>query len=402
MDGNSFFCTVEQQANPILRGKPMAVAAYVTPNGCIVSASYEARAMGVKVGMTVREGKALCPDLYVKEPNPPLYRGMNLRMRKIFQDYFPDVSFPSINEGIINFKGTPALKRGLENVGMEIKDRFKEELGVWMRCNVGIGPNRFLAKTAAGLHKPDGLDVITHENLRDVYAGMRLTDLCGIAEKNQGRLNMAGIYTPLQFLDAKLDTLRRQVFQSIVGYHWHRRLRGYEVDDVDYGRKSYGSMYSLPKHLDDGEELDAVLMKMCERVGFLMRKQGYCARGVHVSTVYEGWKYWHRGHVFEDTVYASRDLYKAAKRMLATRERGGRIAKLSISCYDLRKNHREQLRLFEDPRDRLWDLSDAINAVNARYGMFVLTPALMTGMDDMVIDRISFGGVKDLDDITVN
>jgi DNA polymerase IV len=402
VDMNSCFATCEQQANPLLRGRPVGIAAYTTARGCIVSPSYEAKAMGVKVGMQVQEGRALCPDIYIKEPNPPLYRFMHMEMRKIFADFSPEVSFPSIDEGIISFKGTPALSRGLENVGMEIKERFRNELGVWMRCNVGIGPNRFLAKTAAGLHKPDGLDVITHRNLRQVFAGMELTDLCGIAGRNKARLNSAGIYTPLEFLASDPQTLQKRVFQSVNGLHWYRRLRGYEVDDIDYGRKSFGSMYSLPKKLEPGRELDATLMKMCERVGYLMRKQGYYSKGVHVSVVYEDWTMWHRGKVSEGDIYATAEIYKACQRLLSSQPGRAKIAKLSVSCFDLRVMRREQLRLFHDQQETLWDLTEAIDKVNSRYGMFVLTPALMMGMDDVVIDRISFGGVKDLDDLAVN
>ena len=110
----------------------------------------------------------------------------------------------SIDEGVIDFHGTRQNinTRPLAVIGQEIKQRLRDEVGSWMKCNIGIAPNRFLAKTAASLHKPDGLDVITHKNLRQTLAGLELTDLTGIAERNQARLNASGIYTPLQFLDA--------------------------------------------------------------------------------------------------------------------------------------------------------------------------------------------------------
>ena len=112
----------------------------------------------------------------------------------------------SIDEAVIDFSRVQATtKRSVEDIGREIKERMKKEIGEWIRCNVGIGTNRFLAKLAASLHKPDGLDVITHENLRKVYAAIPLLDLCGINVRHQARLQAAGIFTPLQFLDAPLD-----------------------------------------------------------------------------------------------------------------------------------------------------------------------------------------------------
>src|SRR5690606_25999029 len=124
------------------------------------------------------------------------------------------------------------------DIGHEIKQRLRDEVGIAMRCNVGISTNRFLAKTAAALHKPDGLDVITHENLRQVFSTMQLRDLTGIAYHNEKRLNAVGIYTPLEFLDADATTLRKVVFKSICGDEWHQRLRGWEVDKRDFDLKT--------------------------------------------------------------------------------------------------------------------------------------------------------------------
>src|SRR6266446_7696586 len=173
VDLNSCFATCEQQASPLLRGKPIVVAAYNSPNGCVVAPSIEAKQFGIKTGMTVRDAKVLCPSVIVKTPDPPKYRAIHLQFKKIFQDYSPDVTPKSIDEAVIDFTDTVGLyKKSLVDIGREIKRRMREEIGEWISCNIGIGTNRFLAKTAASLHKPDGLDVITHENVREVYAAL--------------------------------------------------------------------------------------------------------------------------------------------------------------------------------------------------------------------------------------
>ena len=124
--------------------------------------------MGVKLGMRLREAKQLCPELVGIESDPVKYRYVYRKLMAIMCDYSAHVRMKSIDEGVIDFSQAPAsvLERDLVEVGYEIKRRLKEEIGCWMRCNVGIGTNRFLAKMAAGLHKPDGLDVLTSHNIK--------------------------------------------------------------------------------------------------------------------------------------------------------------------------------------------------------------------------------------------
>jgi DNA polymerase IV len=160
------------------------------------------------------------------------------------------------NEAVIDFSDTYALyNRSLVDIGQEIKQRFKKEIGEWMVCSIGISTNRFLAKLAASLKKPDGLETIDHTNVLSVYAQVSLLDLNGINTRNEARLNASGIFTPMEFLQAPLETLKRQVFQSILGYYWYLRLRGYEIDQVDFGRKSFGNTYALGKQTNDPKEL---------------------------------------------------------------------------------------------------------------------------------------------------
>src|SRR3954452_14554377 len=163
VDLNSAFCTIEQQANPSLRGKPVVVAAYDTPNGCVVAPSIEAKRYGIKTGMTVRDARLLYPPVIVLKPDPAEYRYVHQKFCKIFRDYSPDVSPKSIDEAVIDLTDTLCLFRGtVADIGREIKRRFRSEIGEWMVCSIGVGPNRFLAKLAASLHKPDGLDIIDH------------------------------------------------------------------------------------------------------------------------------------------------------------------------------------------------------------------------------------------------
>jgi len=254
----------------------------------------------------------LCEGLVIMMPDPPKYRVVHLKLRKIFHACSPDVDPKSIDEAVIDFAGTPTLKRGLAEVGREIKKRVKDEIGEWMTCNVGIGTNRFLAKTAASLHKPDGLDVVTHENLEATYAGLELLDLCGINVRYQARLNAAGIFTPLEFLAATREQLMKEVFRSVNGHHWYLRLRGWESDAIDFGRKSFGQSYAIMRATDDPHELAKLLMKLVEKMGRQLRRGGSAAQGLHVSCLYRDGTHWHQGRTFAGTLYATSELYRKA------------------------------------------------------------------------------------------
>jgi DNA polymerase-4 len=393
VDLNSCFATIEQQANPLLRGKPIVVAAYNSPNGCVVAPSIEAKRFGIKTGMTVRDARLLYPPVIVRTPDPAKYRAVHMQFRNIFKDYSPAVSPKSIDEAVIDFTDTYALyNRSLTDIGREIKRRFREEIGEWMQCSIGISTNRFLAKLAASLKKPDGLETIDHTTVEAVYQRVSLLDLNGINTRYEARLNASGIFTPMEFYQASLETLKKQVFQSIVGYYWYLRLRGYEIDQVDFGRKSFGNTYALGKQTNDPRELAKLLLKLCEKTGRRLRKAGYAAQGVHVSCVYTDFSFWHTGRKVEQPLYTTREIYLKALRLLNQSGYVKGVRNLAVSVYDLIPHQSEQLEMFAS---RSHAVAQAMDKINDKYGEFVITPALMMGMDETIIDWISFGRGKE-------
>ena len=401
IDLNSCFATIEQQANPWLRGRPVAVAAYATANGCILAASVEAKKLGVKTGLRVKDGKILCPDLIVLSPDPWKYRNVHLALRNLISQYTSDFSPKSIDEFVLNLENFPCLTgRNISDVANEIKVRIKSEIGEWLTVSVGIAPNRFLAKLAAGFHKPDGLDVIDSHNFEKVYGGLELTDLPYIKLRNAARLNGMGIFSVSDFYNSPLWKLKA-AFASINGYYWYLRLRGWEIDDVEFGRKSYGNSYALPKPLITLEELSPILSKLVEKMGARLRYAGYCASGIHVAVFYRDGDFWHKGASLSEDVFDSRDIYKKAFRILAKSGCKKPVRELAVSVFNIKKNENNQLSLFFDVVKRR-NLVDAIDSVNEKWGNFVITPARMTQLPEGAVpDRIAFGGVKELEEFTL-
>lgn len=399
IDLNSCFATIEQQANPLLRGKPIVVAAYETPNGCVLAPSIEAKRLGIKTGMRVKEARLLCPNVIVRSSDPEKYRDVHQKFKKIFTDYSDIVVPKSIDEAVIDFRSMERLKLDLVEIAKEIKQRMKKEIGEWIICSVGISVNRFLAKLAASLHKPDGLDLINHKNIEKIYGAITLLDLNGINLRFQARLNAYGIFTPLDFLNAECETLEKNVFKSVLGRQWYERIRGYEVDDVEFKTKSIGQEYALKEWTSDPRKICPMLMKLCEKMGRRLRRKSFIACGIHVGMIYKDGTYWHRARLTGEQMYTTMELYRNALLIYNQQPEIKAITKISVSCYDLSSNTKAQMTLFDIDVSKQRKTANAMDDINHRYGEFVITPALMMGMKDTILDRVPFGSTKDLEDL---
>ena len=393
IDLNSCFASIEQQSRPRLRGRPVVIVNRATEHTGIVTASYEAKALGVKMPMKLRDVKKLAPDVAAIESDPAKYRFVYRKLLAIMQDYSAHVTMKSIDEGIIDFHQSPvsAQRRGLVEIGHEIKQRLRDEVGVAMRCNVGISTNRFLAKTAAGLHKPDGLDVITPDNLREVLGGLKLTSLTGIAERNAMRLNAVGIYTSLEFLDASEETLRRIVFKSIDGTKWHKRLHGWEVDDMPTKLGRVGRQYVLERFNLTYDEILQRLHHLCESVGWRLRKQKMAARGVYVYAKADG-GYWHACRVVALPVYSNQTIYEIARQLFA--DAPGGIKEIGIHCYELTVADISQLSLFADEIAHERAIVMATDDINDQYGERTIVSANTIDTGIYVSQKIPFGSTR--------
>ena len=393
IDLNSCFATIEQQANPFLRGKPIAVGAYTTPNGCILAASVEAKKLGIKTGMRVKDGRAIYPKLIVLPSDPWKYRNVHLKLRKIISEYTNDFSPKSIDEFVLNMEDYLPLKgHPCKVVAQEIKDRIKKEIGEWITVSIGISTNRYLAKIAAGLKKPDGLDEINHLNYLDIYSKLKLTDLTGIKMGNSARLNSMGIYNVLDFYNAPLWKLKA-AFHSITGYYWQTRLHGYEIDDVEQKRSSYGNSTALGKDLKSISELSPILARLTEKMAARLRQAGYRARGVHLAISYKDHGYWHMGRLSDHDMSDTCDIFKAALRLLTIAASNRPVRDIAVSVFGLSKEGSSQLKFFENViRDQ--NLTKATDKINQKWGDFTLHLGRSFMGATSVKDRIAFGGLQ--------
>lgn len=407
IDLNSAFATTEQQANPLLRGKAVGITNRLIDYAICITASYEAKRQGIKVGTRYREARWIDPKFVMLEANSDKYAHTHRKLRGIFEDYSPVAYMKSIDEGIIDFRGMRALLKGrsMEDIALEIKQRVREEVGDYMSLNIGIAQNRWLAKVAAGFMKPDGLYTIGPDNLELVYQMLDLLDLPYIKRRNKLRLGEIGIYTPYEFYQAPYWVLFRQVFGSVQGHHWYLKLRGYETE-VQHGIKTVGRNYALEHRTADPKELALLLHKACAKIARRLRKNNFAARGLSLALTYAQPKAaplarrrpgWFERHMWLVAVRRTDQLYERALELFRHSPPGQVVAGFSMTSYGLEPYRYDQPNLFEDEQGRRERLEEAINSVNDSFGELVVAPASVLMSKNPMKDKIPFGTVRYFD-----
>jgi DNA polymerase IV len=401
VDLNCAFASIEQQHDPALRGRPLAIAAYNTDAATIVSSSREARDLGIKTGMRVFEAKAIFPRIAVMEPNPPRYRTVSDQLIEIIGRYSPEVLRMSIDEASMSLAGTPGLKKlGPEGVAKAIKAALREEVGECITSSMGISTSIWMAKQASNLDKRDGLQRIDHTNLVSVFGRLRLTDLSGIAEASARRLLLAGIHTPLEFLHATVEQLRRAGMQPAVADGWLRRLRGFEVGHFESpGRKSYSHSHVLARATASQGELEELLMRLSEMVGRRLRAGGRRGSVVSVSVVYRpDVDRFSKQSKLAHPIATGEEIYGAARTLLSGRDLRRLVGTLGVGLAGLSDADDGQLDLFAAIAPRGERLETAMDAIRDRFGEDAVQRARLLGRASVVRDRIAFGNTGHPDD----
>jgi DNA polymerase IV len=395
IDLNCAFASIEQQHDPKLRSRPVAIAAYATDAATIVSSSREARDLGIKTGMRVYEAKAIFPRIVVMEPNPPRYRNVSDRLIEIMERHSPDVLRMSIDEASMDLAGTPDLvKLGPEGVGMAIKKAVRDEIGECVTSSVGVSTSIWMAKQASNLNKRDGLERIDHTNLVSVFERLQLTDLSGIAEATAIRLKRAGINNASEFLHATIERLGLAGMRADFAGTWHQRLRGYEVGTFEsVERKSYSHSHVLARATRSQGELEELLMRLSEMVGRRLRAAGRRGGVVSIGVVYRpDVARFSKQSKLAHPIATGDEIYQAALKLLASRDPRLLVGTLGVGLSGLSEAGPGQMDLFADsspPRDTR--LEKAMDAIRDRFGEDAVQRARLLGRAQVVRDRIAFG-----------
>ncbi|HEX5430136.1 MAG TPA: DNA polymerase IV [Patescibacteria group bacterium] len=424
VDMNSFFASVEQQANPRFRNRPLGVVASMHPTSCLIAASKEAKLLGIKTGSLIYKAQKICPEIVLVQAEPEKYREVNRRLVEIFCDYTDKVDVYSIDEAFLDlsYSGSSPLA-----IGTEIKSRIRDEVGEWLTCSVGIAPNKFMAKLAADLQKPDGLSVVWRSNLPEIYKHKNFTDLWGVARGWSRRLNSLGLQGPSQVLSYPVGNLVAAFGKP--GFYIWQRIQGLEIDKISSSNrltldgsaeriverltedgsepfgpavnpyaqpgpipsadrpKSFGHSWVLNFRTKDKSRLAPVILRLAEKGARRMRAKGFQSRLVFLSATDVVGNFFRISKKLDYSISTGQELYELALKLWRNWQFRHDIMHIAVGFGGLLRQS-QQLDLFGSRNPAL---TRTLDAINDKYGEFTIRSGLLTRTADFAPDAIAFG-----------
>jgi len=366
IDFDSFFASVEQQDNPLLRGRPIGVTA---ANGrtCIIASSREAKRLGIKTGARSYEALKICPNLVLVKADFVKYFEVSRKFLKICQNFSPTVELFSIDEVFIDISQTAHLFGGPYKLIEELKKEIREGIGEYVTVSVGISYNRLLAKLASGRKKPNGIFEITKDNLEEVYAKSKLTDICGIGERIRARLNKIGIYTLLQLRNAPLSLLISE-FKNSEGHFLKNIGLGVNSDSLNSltaGQevKSVGRNYCLPKNESDKKVVLQNTYELCEEVCLKLRRLNKKARTI--GFYFAGNINLHKRKTYGKYFDTGKEMFDLLTNLVDINS-FRYVRQIGVSASGLEDKNNAPLSLFDSAKGN--SLISAIDKINERFG----------------------------------
>ncbi|HLV56654.1 MAG TPA: DNA polymerase IV [Actinotalea caeni] len=372
VDMDAFFAAVELIDRPELRGLPVIVGG--AQRGVVLSATYEARAAGVRSAMSMARARALCPHAIVIPPDHHRYRDVSTAVMRILGDITPVVEPLSIDEAFLDVSGARRRIGSPSRIGELIRQRIADELQV--TASVGIASTKFVAKLASSHAKPDGLLLVPHEATVPFLHSLPVGALWGVGERTEEVLARAGIRTVAELAHAPMGTLERAL-----GGHGSKRLR-----DLAWGRdprsvqpvrheKSIGHEQTFGTDLTDVAEMTAALLDFSHRCAARLRAGGLVTGCVSIKVRMADFTTLTRSHTLDAPTDVAHDIYQAARQLLAgvTLPRDG-VRLLGVRCEALSDASTTFVQVPLDaagPERRVAER--AMDQVQARFGRSAVT-----------------------------
>lgn len=396
IDFNAYFASVEQQEHPNLRNQPVAVAAVMTDTTCCIAASYEAKRMGVKTGTLIGQAKLICPGIRIVKARPQKYVQYHHRLLRAIESCLPIGSVQSIDEAWCPLSDLEREPPAAIALAKRVKQAIVDQVGPCLRCSIGLAPNAFLGKIASDMQKPDGLVVLTPNDLPHKLYPLELMDLSGIGPRMLKRLNGQNIFTVQQLCALPKDQLRA-VWGSVIGEHWWHWLRGETTYRRPTHRSSLGHSHVLPPQFRTVAGAKQVLIRLIHRAARRLRQEGYWAKRMEVYISFsqreEGW----RGEVALGLCQDTLTMIQALEQLWCCPPPGRHPTQVAVTLFGLIANAYAMQPLFPEEQSRM-QLARAMDLVNDRFGHNTLYFAGMGNAIDAAPTRISFNQIPDEDD----
>ncbi len=336
IDMDAFFASVEQRDFPQYRGKPLVVGGSPQGRGVIAAASYEARKFGVHSAMPASRAVRLCPSAIFVKPRFDVYKEVSQQIRAIFLEYTDLVEPLSLDEAYLdvteNHKGSPSATL----IAREIKKRIKEE--TWLTASAGISENKFLAKIASDMDKPDGIYLISPEKAEAFIEELPIGKFHGVGKATQEKMERLGIHTGKDLKTWEEVDLVKQFGKS--GHHYYRIARGIDNRMVkpDRIRKSIGKERTFSEDVSDLEWIENFLDELAEKVSISMQKLDAAGKTITLKVRYKNFDTVTRSQTLFQYTNSKEELSSIAKTLLLETEAGEREVRLlgiSVSSLNL-------------------------------------------------------------------
>src|ERR1700728_2324448 len=283
VDLNSYFASVEQEVRPELRGRPVGVVPMMADTTVCIAASYEAKAFGVKTGTVVADAKRMCPEIVLVEPRHEIYVDYHHRVVEAVESCVPVTAVCSIDEMACRLIGRERPLMNALDLGLQVKTAIRERVGECLRSSVGLATNRYLAKVASDMEKPDGLVALPLDILPEALHQLTLRDLPGIGPRTEKRLNEKGIRTMDDLL-----ALDREHTGEMWGSVWGERLfhwlagEDFEMGELEH-QKSISHSHVLAPQMRTAEKAWGVAHKLLHKAAMRLRAADLWAGGIGLA-----------------------------------------------------------------------------------------------------------------------
>ena len=414
LDLNAYFASVEQQERPELRGRPIAIAPVGVETTVAIAASYEAKAHGISTGTPIWEAKRKCPDLIVVSPRHELYVAYHKRIVAEIERHVPVTKVCSIDEvacRLLDNENAPDQVRALS---ARLKAGIRDNVGDWLRCSVGVASNRLLAKLASDMMKPDGLVVLTADELPQRLYPLALTDSCGIGAKMKARLAKGGVNDIAQ-LCARRPIDAGSAWGGRDGDRLWFALHGVDLPDKATQERTIGHSHVLAPRNRGRESARLVARRLTLKAASRLRAKDSAARLLILHVRFEPdtngvrgkWNTSVKLPATQDSFRILKALDEAWPRLVAAgaaRSGGFRLRMVGVTLANLARVGGEQGSLFErlDPDHELArslrteSLSRAMDTINTRFGRNAVMLGPQTGgRADRIGTNIAFGRIPD-------
>ena len=403
LDMDNYFASVEQQAEPELRGRPVGVLPVMSEGSCCIAASYHAKRRGVKTGTRVYDARRICPEIQFVAARPAYYVQVHKQIKAAVETVVPIDKVWSIDEVAVKLLGSEREPQRALDIGRRVKQAVCDAVGECLTCSVGLAPTRLLAKVACELGKPDGLHALPLETLPGAIETLELTDLPGINVGIRGRLHRKGVCTVRELWEMSAQQAQ-EAWGSVEGRRYWMALHGQEPAVHTEHRRmfTHANVLAPERRTDAGAH--SVMTRLLHKAAARLRCHGYVAHTLWAGISYDDDTKWGDAinlPACQDTVTVIEHFERLWRRKRTPRPSTGGTpvppspVKVSIGVGGLEPAHCATGRLFDhvDHRHALGGIMDQINQKFGNHSVY------LGGMHDIadveMQDKIAFGRVPD-------